>query len=89
MPRKGWIAAAIAGGLLMLAPVLGLLGTVIGLKRAFAATALADPSTKSQMLAEGISEAMNATAFGLVLFPIGAILAGVSLFQILRRPKTA
>lgn len=69
----------------MLGPVVGLLVTVAGLIVAFDAVGRADPATKSQQLAEGISEAMNATAFGLVVFPIGAILTGVALFQLLRR----
>src|SRR4051812_2563529 len=46
--------------------LLGLLGTINGLIRAFAAVALADPAQRQAILASGISEAMNATAFGLV-----------------------
>jgi biopolymer transport protein ExbB/TolQ len=49
----------------------GLLGTVTGLIVAFGAVANADASSKATMLAKGISEAMNCTAFGL----IAAILA--------------
>ena len=44
----------------------GLLGTVSGLITAFAAVANADASSKATMLAKGISEAMNCTAFGLI-----------------------
>ncbi len=44
----------------------GLLGTVTGLITAFAAVANADASSKATMLAKGISEAMNCTAFGLI-----------------------
>jgi biopolymer transport protein ExbB len=44
----------------------GLLGTIIGLIDAFAGTAGADASMKSVLLAKGISEAMNCTAFGLI-----------------------
>ncbi len=44
----------------------GLLGTVIGLIIAFAGVAGADSSSKATMLAKGISEAMNCTAFGLL-----------------------
>ena len=44
----------------------GLLGTVTGLITAFAAVANADASSKATMLAKGISEAMNCTAFGLL-----------------------
>jgi len=44
----------------------GLLGTVVGLIIAFAAVANADAASKATMLAKGISEAMNCTAFGLI-----------------------
>jgi biopolymer transport protein ExbB len=48
------------------ATLLGLLGTISGLIKSFAAVALADPAQRQAILAAGISEAMNATAFGLV-----------------------
>ena len=44
----------------------GLLGTVTGLIAAFGAVANADAASKATMLAKGISEAMNCTAFGLL-----------------------
>ena len=44
----------------------GLLGTIVGLIKCFGAVASADPSEKATMLAAGISEAMNCTAFGLL-----------------------
>lgn len=47
--------------------LLGLLGTVIGLIGAFAALGTADPTQKAELLAAGISEAMNCTAFGLMV----------------------
>lgn len=49
-----------------IATLLGLLGTITGLIKAFNAVALADPGQRQAILAAGISEAMNATAFGLV-----------------------
>jgi biopolymer transport protein ExbB len=49
-----------------IATLLGLLGTISGLIKSFAAVALADPAQRQAILANGISEAMNATAFGLV-----------------------
>lgn len=49
-----------------LATLLGLLGTIFGLIKSFGAVALADPAQRQAILAAGISEAMNATAFGLV-----------------------
>jgi biopolymer transport protein ExbB/TolQ len=51
-----------------LAMLCGLFGTIIGLIRAFGAVGgeSVDPSQKARILAEGISEAMNCTAFGLI-----------------------
>jgi biopolymer transport protein ExbB len=49
-----------------LAMLCGLFGTVLGLIMAFGAVAGADASSKATMLAQGISEAMNCTAFGLL-----------------------
>jgi len=46
--------------------LLGLLGTIQGLIQSFAAVASADPSQKAELLASGISKAMNTTALGLV-----------------------
>jgi len=54
------------GLLANLAMLSGLFGTVIGLITAFAAVAGADATSKATMLAKGISEAMNCTAFGLI-----------------------
>lgn len=50
-----------------IATLLGLLGTIIGLVKAFAAVAQVDPVQKTQMLATGVSMAMNTTAFGLMV----------------------
>jgi biopolymer transport protein ExbB/TolQ len=49
-----------------LAMLCGLFGTVTGLIEAFGAVANADSASKATMLAKGISEAMNCTAFGLM-----------------------
>ena len=48
------------------ATLLGLLGTISGLMKTFAAIA-ADPTKKAELLGVGISEAMYATAAGLVI----------------------
>jgi biopolymer transport protein ExbB/TolQ len=47
------------------AVLMGLLGTILGLIRSFAAVAEADAASKATELAKGISEAMFNTAFGL------------------------
>jgi len=49
-----------------LATLLGLLGTIIGLIRAFTAVAAANPAEKADLLSASISVAMNTTAFGLM-----------------------
>jgi biopolymer transport protein ExbB/TolQ len=50
-----------------IATLLGLLGTIIGLIRAFTAVAQVDPGLKAEILSTSISVAMNTTAFGLML----------------------
>lgn len=47
--------------------LVGLLGTIIGLIRAFTAVAGVNPAEKSEMLAASISIAMNNTAFALMV----------------------
>jgi biopolymer transport protein ExbB len=49
-----------------IATLLGLLGTIGGLIKSFAAVAMADPAQRQAILAAGIAEAMNATFFGLL-----------------------
>jgi biopolymer transport protein ExbB len=49
------------------AVLVGLLGTVTGLIKAFQAVGLAAPEQKTQLLTNGISEAMYNTAFGLLI----------------------
>lgn len=48
-----------------LSTLLGLLGTLQGLIQAFSSLSNVDPSQKAQFLAQGISVAMNTTAYGL------------------------
>ncbi len=47
--------------------LVGLLGTIQGLIVAFDSLKMADPSSKAELLASGISTAMNTTAFGLIV----------------------
>lgn len=48
------------------ATLTGLLGTITGMIKSFAAVAFANPAEKAALLSAGISEAMNATAYGLI-----------------------
>jgi biopolymer transport protein ExbB/TolQ len=50
-----------------IATLLGLLGTITGLQTSFGSLATADATQKATLLANGISEAMNTTAFGLIV----------------------
>ena len=50
-----------------IATLLGLLGTIIGLIKAFTAVAAANPAEKADLLSASISVAMNTTAFGLIV----------------------
>ena len=49
------------------ATLLGLLGTIAGLQVSFSSLAAVEAAKKATMLARGISEAMNTTAFGLIV----------------------
>jgi biopolymer transport protein ExbB/TolQ len=60
------------------AVLLGLLGTISGLIKAFAAVSMVDTADKATVLAQGISEAMNCTAFGL-----GTAIPTLVLFSLL------
>jgi len=61
------------------ATLLGLLGTISGMIQSFAAVASASPADRATMLSKGISEAMNCTAFGLIV-AIPALVA-FAIFQ--------
>lgn len=54
-----------------LATLFGLLGTITGLTQGFPCVASADATSRAQMLARGIGEAMNCNAFGLLVSTCG------------------
>lgn len=45
----------------------GLLGTIVGMIKAFKAVSVGNPEEKAFLLSQGISEAMNTTAYGLIM----------------------
>lgn len=49
------------------ATLVGLLGTITGMIHSFAAVAQANPMDRATLLSRGIAEAMNCTAFGLIV----------------------
>lgn len=76
---EGWTSfLSVFGNLSVL---IGLLGTIIGLITSFSGGGEADTATKAALLSQGISEALNCTAFGL-LVAIVAIF-GYAIFQTL------
>jgi len=62
-PSRRTLTSAVVG--VAVSFLAGLLGTAVGLTHSFGAVASIDPSMKSTVLARGISEAMNFTAFAL------------------------
>lgn len=82
-PRlEGWTSfLAVTGNVSVLA---GLLGTIIGMIGSFRAVAVADPAEKAQRLSEGISHALNCTAFGLLVAIISIVAYGYFQLRIQR-----
>lgn len=76
MPRvEGWTSyLAVFGNIAVLT---GLFGTVLGMIKSFKGVAAADPASKSIILSEGISEALNCTAFGLLIAIMSIIAYGL------------
>jgi biopolymer transport protein ExbB/TolQ len=78
-PRlEGWVSfLAVFGNVGVL---IGLMGTIVGLITSFGGVAEADAATKAARLSQGISEALNNTAFGLMVAIVAVIAYG--FFQI-------
>lgn len=66
IPRYGRRLADL-GMLANVATLAGLLGTIFGLQQSFGSLAVAESAQKATVLAAGISQAMNTTAFGLMV----------------------
>jgi biopolymer transport protein ExbB/TolQ len=82
--NKDMTGLLVSLGVVVSGPLVGILVTILFLRRAFATAAAADPSEKARVLAELISESMNATAFGLavsVFALIPAVLYAVRLYS--------
>jgi biopolymer transport protein ExbB len=79
---EGWTSfLAVTGNVAVLA---GLLGTIIGMIGSFRAVGAADPAEKAQLLSEGISHALNCTAFGLLVAIISIVFYGYFQLRIQR-----
>jgi biopolymer transport protein ExbB len=79
---EGWTSfLAVTGNIAVLA---GLLGTIIGMIGSFRAVSAADPAEKAAKLSEGISHALNCTAFGLLIAIIAIVAYGYFQLRIQR-----
>lgn len=81
IPRvEGWSSfLAVLGNMAVL---VGLVGTVVGLIISFGGIAAADNSMKAILLSRGISEALNCTAFGLMVAIISILFHGFFTIRI-------
>lgn len=79
---EGWSSfLAVNGNIAVLA---GLLGTILGMIKSFSAVAAADPAEKAIKLSEGISHALNATGFGLLVAIVAIVAYGYFQLRIQR-----
>lgn len=80
---EGWTGfLAVFGNV---ATLIGLLGTIVGLIISFGSISEADPAQKATMLSRGISEALNCTAFGLIVAIPALVAFGYFTVQVQRR----
>lgn len=74
---EGWVSfLAVFGNL---STLIGLVGTIIGMITAFRGVSNADDAAKAELLSKGISEALNCTAFGLMVAVLA--IASFGIFQ--------
>jgi len=87
-PRiEGWASMlAVTGNISVLS---GLLGTIMGMIQSFKAVGAADPAQKAEELSRGISHALNATAFGLLVAIIAIVAYGYLQMKIQRLENEA
>ena len=77
---------AVLWSLANIATLLGLLGTISGLIKSFAAVGSASPEQRSALLSKGISEAMYNTAFGLGI-AVTCMIAHVFLSSVAKKQQ--
>lgn len=82
------LAIGLLESLIAVSMLVGAFGTLLGIVKAFGAVGgeSVDPSQKARVLAEGIAEAMNCTAFGLAVGVAGIVLFIVTA-RLRKRPE--
>lgn len=77
---EGWVSfLAVFGNL---ATLLGLAGTIVGMITSFSAVNKADDAKKAELLSQGIAEALNCTAFGLIVAILAILMYGFFQYRI-------
>jgi biopolymer transport protein ExbB len=77
---EGWVSfLAVFGNL---ATLLGLTGTIVGMIQSFVGVTKADDAKKAELLSKGIAEALNCTAFGLVVAMTAIICYGFFQYRV-------
>jgi len=79
--RRRWMRVAIVGAVLLAGPILGLVGTVIGMMMSFRRIETMKAPTPGD-LAEGVNLSLLATLAGLVLGAIGVVLLVIGLVRL-------
>lgn len=88
MKSKLPVIGIVLGGLFMTGPFWGVLGTVLGMMKAFDKLADAGPGDPSH-LSGAIGEVLVSTAVGVVFFGIGVVLVIASCIVLMRRRNAA
>ena len=86
--RRLIIAGLIVGSLLTLAPVFGMLGTVVGMMSAFRALGTTGAGDTEQ-LSVGIGEVLVSTMVGMILFIPGVVILTLSIVHYRRAKKAS
>lgn len=80
--RRLLLAGIISGALMMLSPFIGLIGTVLGMKRAFAEIGSAGPGDPARLSA-AIGETLISSAAGMLVAVPGVLLFATCLVLLL------
>jgi biopolymer transport protein ExbB/TolQ len=89
-PHKPLVAGLVVGAAaLALGPVVGALGTGLGLLHSFGAVGETAASKKAELLSTGIDDAMHWATVGTAVGAAGAVLAALCGFLLWRATRTA
>ena len=87
--NKNLLGLLVSGALVLAAPAVGLLVTALSLGGAFRSTASVDAAQKAHVLAQGISDSMNATAGGIVVSCLASVATAIFAVRLYLDSKRA